>query len=262
MTLDGVISPQWATNMSQSRKSFTEASPYPLLVLDNFLEPAFAEQMLEDFPSIEDMPRSRDYMFGDKHELSGLNEGGSAARRYFEVVTSEPFQLFLRDLTGIDLFIDPAFFGGGFHQGGDGSFLDMHVDFNIHPEHPEWLRTLNVLIYLNKDWDPAWGGQLLLKSSPTAAPCAIEPLFNRAIIMQTGDNTYHGYRRMTLPDGVTRKSVAIYAYQLTDIGAVRRRTTTWQPEEATLTKRLIARHYNRAVLTKNRLLGSRTAKNR
>src|SRR4051794_11436993 len=165
MTLNGVISSQWATNMQESRDAFVSASPFPLVVLDEFLEPSFAEQLLQDFPSIEDMPRSRDYMFGDKHELSGLDEGGAAARRYFEVVTSKPFEDFLQDLTGVELFIDPNFFGGGFHQGGDGSFLDMHVDFNIHPEHADWLRTLNVLIYLNKDWDPEWGGQLLVKSS-------------------------------------------------------------------------------------------------
>ena len=57
----------------------------------------------------------------------------------------------------------------------------MHVDFNIHPEHPEWLRTLNILVYLTKDWDPEWGGQLLLKSSATgpkperSIPCSTVP---------------------------------------------------------------------------------------
>ena len=189
MTLTNVISPQWTVNTSQFRESFWEASPFPLLVLDDFLEPAFADELLRDFPAIDDMPRSRDYMFGDKHELSGLDEGGSAARRYFEVTTSLAFQRFLTELTGFELFVDPTFFGGGFHQGGDGSFLDMHVDFNIHPEHPEWLRTLNILVYLTKDWDPEWGGQLLLKSSATGPARAIDPLFNRAVIMQTGDST-------------------------------------------------------------------------
>jgi hypothetical protein len=34
---------------------------------------------------------------------------------------------------GRPLLVDPTFHGGGFHQGGYGSYLDPHVDFNIRP---------------------------------------------------------------------------------------------------------------------------------
>src|SRR5207302_6775883 len=128
------------------------------------------------------------------------------------------------------LFVDPVFHGGGFHQGGDGSFLDMHTDFNIHPLHPDWLRMLNILIYLNRDWEEAWGGHLLIKARIDQEPVAIAPAFNRAVIMLTAAHTYHGYRRMALPAGVTRKSIATYAYREIEAGSLATRTTGWVPE--------------------------------
>src|SRR5262249_56627219 len=103
--------------------------------------------------------------------------------------------------------------GGGFHQGGDGSFLDTHVDFNIHPRHEDWLRVLNILLYLNKDWPPEYGGDLLVRRNPADEPRSIAPVFNRCVIMLTSDDTYHGYRKMTLPPGETRQAIAADAYE-------------------------------------------------
>jgi hypothetical protein len=257
-----LVSARWWSDPPALRPSFRSASPFELLVLDDFLEPSFAEALLAEFPSIEEMPRSRDYIFGDKHELSSVDERGAGGRRFVSLVTSDEFARWLSAATGYEVFVDPTFFGGGFHQGGDGSYLDMHVDFNIHPEHETWLRTLNLLLYLNKDWQEEWGGQLLIKAAVDDEPRAIDPLFNRAVIMLTDDHTFHGYRKMSLPPGVSRKSIATYAYQTIRAGEVRQRTTGWTPEDAGVVKKVAARYYNGAVLMKNRLLGSRTAKNR
>ena len=37
-----------------------------------------------------------------------------------------------------------------------GGFLNMHVDFNIHP-HTGLKRVANAIIYLNDDWESDWG---------------------------------------------------------------------------------------------------------
>ncbi|HEX8051540.1 MAG TPA: 2OG-Fe(II) oxygenase, partial [Thermoleophilaceae bacterium] len=205
---------------------------------------------------------SRDYVFGDKHELSSVEEQGAAARAVVDAVLGDDFRRFLSSLARRELFVDPAFHGGGFHQGGDGSFLDPHVDFNVHPLHPDWLRVLNVLLYLNRDWRPEYGGSLELRNGLTGETGAVEPLFNRAVVMLTADHTYHGYPRMSLPPGVTRKSVAVYAYQLVPANSVRARTTGWAPDDAGWAKRLLARRYDTLVRVKTRVAGSATAKNR
>jgi hypothetical protein len=252
----------WIGHGEQLAAEFTTASPFPLLVIDDFLDVAAAERVLAEFPSPGRMPKSRDYMFGDKHELSSVAEQGPGSRALYDALMGEEFRAFLCALTGRDLFVDPAFHGGGFHQSGDGGFLDTHVDFNLHPLHRDWLRTLNVLLYLNKDWKSEYDGRLLVKAHPDDEPRAIEPLFNRAVIMMTADNTYHGFRKMTLPPGVTRKSIATYAYERIPAGSVKERTTGWAPEGAGGLKRTVARHYDKAVRIKTRFFGSATAKNR
>jgi hypothetical protein len=232
------------------------------VIIDGFLSDELANGLLSEFPAIDHMPKSRDYIFGNKHELSSVSAAGPASAAYFSAVTGGQFQHAISDLSGHSLFVDTQFHGGGFHQGADKSFLDMHVDFNVHPLHANWHRYLNCLLYLNKDWDPHYGGELLLKADPNDDAVSIAPIFNRAVIMLTGDHTFHGYQAMTLPDGVTRKSVATYAYEEIEAGSLQSRTTRWTPESPSLFKRLVASQYGVAVKWKNKLFGSRTASNR
>jgi len=257
-----VISPKWLGQVAHLRSSFDTAAPFPHVVLDDFLVESQAQAMLEEFPAIAVMPQSRDYVFGDKRELSSLEQAGPACVRYYEAMTSQDFAAFLGDLTGLPLFVDPDFHGGGFHQGGDGSFLDMHVDFNIHPMHGNWQRMLNILLYLCPDWNPEYGGDLQIKSRIEEEPTSIALGFNRAVIMLTADNTYHGFRKMHPPAGVTRKSIATYAYQMVSNSDVVAHTTRWVPEDASVTKRILARHYDTVVRIKQRVFASRTARNR
>jgi hypothetical protein len=252
----------WIDRAEELKTEFRDANPFPLLVIDDFLDTATAEKLLAEFPSPDAMPKSRDYVFGDKHELSSVAEQGPTSKAFYDALMGDQFKQFISTLTGKDLFVDPAFHGGGFHQSGDGGFLDTHVDFNMHPLHSNWLRTLNVLLYLNKDWKPEYDGRLLIKSRPDEEPRAIEPVFNRGLIMVTDDHTFHGFKKMSLPPGVTRKSIATYAYELVPEGSQVARTTGWSPESAGTVKRAFARHYDTAVKIKTKVFGSATAKNR
>ncbi|WP_040337348.1 2OG-Fe(II) oxygenase [Candidatus Blastococcus massiliensis] len=253
---------EWIDRGEELAAQFRSAEPFPHLIIDNFLDVETAEKLLAEFPSPEAMPKSRDYVFGDKHELSSVAEQGPTSKAFYDALMSDQFKQFISTLTGKDLFVDPAFHGGGFHQSGDGGFLDTHVDFNMHPLHSNWLRTLNVLFYVNKDWKPEYDGRLLVKTSPDGDPVAIEPLFNRGLIMVTDDRTYHGFKKMSLPPGVTRKSIATYAYELVPEGSTVARTTGWSPEAAGPLKRMFARHYDTAVKVKTKIFGSATAQNR
>ncbi|MBC7919778.1 MAG: 2OG-Fe(II) oxygenase, partial [Ferruginibacter sp.] len=71
---------------------------------------------------------------------------------------SPAFAAWVAKVTGIPgVFVTEDNLGTGLHQGSDGSFLDIHVDFNIH--HVKNVhRRLNMLLYLNQDWKPEYGG--------------------------------------------------------------------------------------------------------
>ena len=252
----------WIDRGDQLKDQFYAASPFPLLMIEDFLDTTTAKALLAEFPAPNAMPKSRDYMFGDKRELSSVAEQGPTSKAFYDALLGPQFQEFIRKLTGRELFVDPAFHGGGFHQSGDGGYLDTHVDFNMHPLHSDWLRVLNILLYLNEDWKDEYDGRLLIKARPDDDPVGIAPLFNRGLLMLTDDHTFHGFKKMSLPPGVTRKSIATYAYELVPEGSVEARTTGWAPEEGGTLKQSIARHYDRLVKIKTKVLGSATAKNR
>lgn len=237
---------------------FRTATGFPHIVIDNFLDESVAERLLRDFPEITAMYPSRHYIFGSKYELSPWNNISNSFHLLYEELISKRFQIFISRIAGKNLFIDPNL-PGAIHQGVNKSYLDIHTDFNIHPYNETWIHSLNVLIYLNKNWKQEYGGDLLLKAGLEEANLKISPQFNRCVIMLSDDTTYHGYNRMTLPQGVTRKSITAQFYKKEFSEKVpRKQTTTWVPSEGSIFKRYVAKLYNPLVLTKNRFFGSST----
>jgi Rps23 Pro-64 3,4-dihydroxylase Tpa1-like proline 4-hydroxylase len=244
----------WSKDVPALVEEYKNGDPFPLVVIDGFLDEDFANQLVAEFPSVDEMAHSKDYIFGDKREEADFAKAGPAAQAYHDYLLSPEFAEVVSTVTGRKLFMDASFHGGGFHQSGDGGHLDTHVDFNIHPKHDDWLRVLNVLLYLNKDWPGENGvGDLLIRTDPKNEPRAIAPLFNRAVFMLTSDNTYHGFRKMSLPPGVTRKSIAGYAYELIDVGSLKPRTTSWAPEDGGVVKQTLAKYWTSLSAAKNKV---------
>lgn len=256
------VSPQVSRGLNQLRTEFSASRPVKHVVIDDFLDAGYARALYEDLPDLSLMPKSRDYVFSDKRELSTLDKHSPISRQLHEVFMSYEFGELISELVGRTVSVDPAYVGGGFHAGAPGSFLDLHVDFNIHPARPDWLRELNILLYLNPDWEPSWGGELLLTDHPHNMPVTVAPKFNRLVIMECTDSSFHGYKPINFPKGRSRRSVAAYAYSNVAVGSIPRHTTNWAPEDAGVAKRVLAKNWNRLVLTKNRFLGSGTLKNR
>ena len=251
---------RWTPQSHVLRERFETAEPFPLVILDGFLTEEHVALLLAEFPNIEEMPRSRDYVFADKRELSKLQGRGAGADQLYELLTSPDFGDFLSTVCGEPVFVDDSLFGGGFHLSGPGGYLDMHTDFSVHPEHPTWQRTLNILYYLNEGWTPGLGGELVLRDGPSGPRRSIEPICNRLVIMESNDRTFHGFA--PIPDsGWVRRSIASYAYVDRNTSPTPR-TTNWDPENASFAKRFAARHWNSVVGMKNRLLGSGTASHR
>ncbi|WP_375485168.1 2OG-Fe(II) oxygenase [uncultured Jatrophihabitans sp.] len=241
---------------------FASSGPVKHVVIDDFLDSEYAQQLFDDLPDPKAMPKSRDYMFSDKRELSTLDRHSAISIQLHDIFMSPEFADLASKLVGHPVFLDPEYIGGGFHAGSEGSFLDLHVDFNIHPAHEDWLREFNILLYLNPGWEPSWGGELLLTDNPGNPTLAVEPRFNRLVMMECTDTSFHGYKQIAFPAGRSRRSVAAYAYSTVVAGSVTRHTTNWVPQDASLIKTALAKNWNRIVLTKNRFLGSGTLKNR
>ena len=91
-------------------------------------------------------------------------------------------------------------------------------------------RRINVLVYLNQDWNPSFGGQIeLWNRDMSRCVKSYEPAFNRCVIFNTTDQSFHGNPNVVNnPHGVTRKSIALYYYTSTWSDAKREHTTQFR----------------------------------
>jgi hypothetical protein len=200
---------------------FAGAQPFPHLVIDNFLAPDFCGDIRAQFPPFEDAAAlNEDGVVGQKATQEKVRQLGPAYLELDDLVQSAEFLGLVEKLTGIeDLHYDPWYFGGGTHDNRHGQDLDPHIDFNYHPITRQH-RRLNLIVYLNEDWEDAWGGSLQLHRDPRLPRAADEvvtvpPALNRCVIFETSERSWHGFERIDLPAEkrhLSRRSFALYFY--------------------------------------------------
>jgi len=214
-----MLNPHLHDQADQLATRFGERDPFRHVVIDNFFAPDYCAQLLAQFPAFErGNARNEDGRIGNKSTIEKIRHLGPALAALDDLVQSAEFLALIGRITGIpDLLYDPWYFGGGTHENRNGQELDAHVDFNRHPVE-KWHRRLNLIVYLNHEWNDAWGGSLELHSDPRSADdriTVITPLYNRAVIFETTEWSWHAFPRIALPvhkQGLTRKSVALYFY--------------------------------------------------
>ena len=214
-----ILDPHVMAEAAAHRQAFVSAAPFPHVVIENFFAPAFAAALLEAFPAFErGNAIGDDGKLGGKSTLDAIRQLGPAYRTLDDAIKSPAFLRAIGELTGIDeLIYDPWYLGGGTHENRNGMSLDPHVDFNYHPSE-RWHRRLNLIVYLNHDWQDAWGGCLELFRDPhvDARPVrSVGPVFNRAVIFETSERSWHAFNRITLPSEQadrSRRSIALYFY--------------------------------------------------
>ena len=199
------------------RQRVRSATPVPNFCIDNFLDPAFAEAVIAAYPSYEDALKVG-------RSFSAVNEKGKVqltdANAFAEPVAELNRDLASPEFLGLlsyvfdmpNLLPDDQLVGGGIHQTGPRGHLDVHVDFNF-IEDRQLHRRLNILIYFNKDWKPEWGGNIeLWDADVKKCHHSYSPVFNRCVVFETNDVSYHGVTAVKCPEGLSRKSFAAYYY--------------------------------------------------
>ena len=195
-------------------EEYQTASPFPHVVIDDFLPADLLRQVLADFPSTEGeafFDRDQERF---KFQLSPNESKSAVVRNLFAELNGEAFVAFLEEMTGIaGLIPDPHFVGGGLHETKTGGHLGIHADFNIHEE-LKLERKLNLLIYLNEDWPEEFGGALeLWDRERKQCEVRIQPEFGHSVLMLHGPASFHGHPTpLSIPEGQTRRSVTAYYY--------------------------------------------------
>lgn len=198
------------------KNQYLSALPFPHIVFDNFLKKSFIKKIISEFPSHknqDDILFNNNYEGHNKRQINP-NSLDINQRNIFNFFNSSKFLIFLENLTGIEgLIPDPHFEGGGFHEIKNKGKLGIHADFRINNK-LRLCRRINLLIYLNQDWQCEYKGNFEIYDKKMKNKIhSIEPLYNRCVIFNTDEKSYHGHPEpLNLPENLSRKSIALYYY--------------------------------------------------
>lgn len=209
---------QW--NLPASSAEFRGAIPFPHIVIEDFLDATSFAALQREFPGFDvGQAKNERGEVGGKATFPNVRALGTAYRNLDDAMRSREFLRDVERATGIpELLYDPAYVGGGCHLNMSGQDLDLHVDFNFHPQ-TRTHRRLNLILFLNDEWQEDWGGCLELQEDPHdpagSRNIAVTPRANRAVVFETSERSWHGFSRIHLPQpraALGRRSFAVYFY--------------------------------------------------
>ncbi len=219
MNANAILNETTINNLDSITKQFAEADPFRHVLIKDFLNKNFLENILKDFPKPDSNLKNEFGSSNRKHAVHKIRSLGENFVKWDDFVKSEGFISYLEKITGIQgLIYDPEYHGAGTHNNLDGQGMDVHIDFNLHRT-TGLHRRLNLIIYLNENWHPDWGGSIEVHKNPWdidnnywhTYPC----LCNHAILFETNEYSWHGFEKIKLPADkkhLSRKSLTVYYY--------------------------------------------------
>lgn len=230
--LDTTLSHERFQAVIEENKDYKLQYPFPHghtqgLFPQDVLDAVNAE--IPDAPVIDTVSKKKGCIKGDvkcysssqqkfKNAFEDESVFGPATVAVFRKLKSPSFTKFLENMTGIHgLIPDPEYRGSGIHQTLPGGYLGIHADFNLYEKYDNIHRRVNLLLFLNDDWKPEYGGALELWHRDLKS-CGAKylPIMNRLAVFSSTDFSYHGHPHpLTAPPGRSRRSLALYYYTKT-----------------------------------------------
>lgn len=213
------------------RRRWLTSEPFPFIVVPDVIYLDEAAAICAEFPP-PDNPGWHTFTGPLEH---GKQEGsadiaGPRTAELHQALAANEFVDWLRVVSGVpDLVADPTRHGGGIHQSGPGARLGMHVDFNVHPQRPDLIRAVNLILFVGVRgdlfryevdgndvrnvcrWRREWGGILHLGAGRPYVE--IDPLPGLLVVFEASDLSYHGHPMPMTADAPLRRSVPAYFYR-------------------------------------------------
>ena len=184
-----------------------------ILIFDNFIYEKLLNESVNNIKNYNKSLWRNEYIEDkqiNKYYINDINIIDKETLKIFNYFSSQIFIDWLCEITKIDnLLWDDQLFGGGIHKTKKNGKLDIHSDFNTLKNSKKY-RRINILLYLNKDWNKNYNGELeLWNEQMNMCYKTVEPIFNRMVILDTYTN--HGHPKLW-NDESDRLSLAFYYY--------------------------------------------------
>lgn len=100
-------------------------------------------------------------------------------------------------IANLEVEADDGLYGAGIHVTDPGGWLQPHLDYAACPHRPGMERRLNMVLFLNPEWKPEWGGAFAFYDDlGREAHNRVMPAFNRAVIWEASDVAFHGVEQV------------------------------------------------------------------
>jgi len=115
------------------------------------------------------------------------------------------------------LLSDPYFHGAGLCRTEQGAKLSLHCDFNW-AKHIKLNRSVNAILYLTKDWQKQWNGDLQFWNHDKSECIEkLYPLPNRLIFWKYDKDLWHGMpKSLANPTDNPRDQICVWYYTSND----------------------------------------------
>ena len=194
------------------KKKYEKSGSINHLVIDDLLPSEIASQLNDEFPKEQEL-NHLNKLSENKYVGIYFSERQKLVQECLYAFQEQSVLKIIAQITNIkNLIGDPELYAGGVSSMSEGCFLNPHID-NSHDRNLENFRRLNLLYYVNQDWDPKKdGGELVLypegvKNKEEEITCK----FNRLVIMRTDNKSIHGVKEI-LSKTNRRKCISNYYF--------------------------------------------------
>ena len=199
-------------NTTQLNIDYVKTPPYPNVAIDNFLPSETISAMKQE---CDQLVWTREFTRNGSHMMEKQDiEDCPVALEVKNALSSSKFLSWLGEVTGHhDLIPDPYMVGAGYMRCTRGDSLKLHSDFNFNNT-LKLYRMLSINIYLNKDWDPDWNGDLQFWDfERRKCMTRYYPEAGRAVLFRHHKFGFHGHPEpMKCPQGVYRDGFRMFYY--------------------------------------------------
>ena len=185
-------------NINSLSDKYEQSGKINYIVIDNLLPYELASELSDLFPIEEELKHLnmlQENKFVGVHFSESQKLIEECLYSFQEKIVIEAISKItkIKDLVG-----DPKLYAGGISSMSKGCFLNPHID-NSHDLKMERYRRLNLLYYVNKEWNQKEdGGELVLYPKGIKNKEINIPIdFNRLVIMRTDNRSLHGVKKIT-----------------------------------------------------------------
>jgi hypothetical protein len=188
--------------------------PARIWIVDNFLPQDVYKELIKQIPNVNTWTNFENGYSGSKRKECRNFTEAPLVETLANTFNSNKTVNWLESIVGVDgLIPDPHFLGGGLCSVQSNSKLDLHTDFNWNNK-LKLNRQVNLILYLNGEWDESWGGALeFWDNNKTKCVEKIYPAPNRLAFWEYNTDLIHGFPDvLKTPEGISRDNLIHFYY--------------------------------------------------